>query len=67
MWKKSTARTVAACARKKGAPAIVSHGRGRDPVRAQDLADGAGADPAPQAAQFALDPDHAQPGLSRAS
>jgi hypothetical protein len=42
----------------EGAPAVISHGWWRYPVRAQDLADGARADPVPEAAQFALDPDH---------
>jgi hypothetical protein len=47
----------------EGAPAAVARCRGRYPVGAQDLADGASADPVPEAAEFALDPDHAPAGI----
>lgn len=44
---------------KEGAPAIVSHCRWRYQVGAQYLADGASADPVPEA-QLALNPNHAR-------
>jgi hypothetical protein len=47
----------------EGAPAIVSRCRGWYPVGAQDLADGARADPVAEATQLALDPDHAPAGV----
>jgi hypothetical protein len=43
----------------KGAPLVIACGWWRDLAAAQDLADRARADPVPEAAQLALDPDHA--------
>jgi len=45
------------------APGSVVARRRRDAVGAQDLADGRGGYPMAEPAQFALDPDHAPPGV----